>query len=527
LKVKKENTHVVVLGAGLAGLSAAANLSKKGIKVTVLEKIHQAGGYVHSFKRGKYRFEASTHQICGVHKKYLDPLFDQLDLKRDLLVRSKSLFECLKFNAKTHKIESRVYLKSGYKEIYNTLLGLYPNDKKDIDKYFKLLSGIGNELYILKSVVRDPKKNIHHAIPALFLKSNVRFLKKLGMRYYKHLIKLSKITQKEIMENIKNEELRWILNSYSIYSACSVSEVSGLVMSAINFMYFDSGPYSIKGGSANLINSLIQTIEKNGGEIKLNSPVAKINIASNKAHSVETTTGDTYVCDYVLSGMNAQDLMMNYIDKIHLPKEYLEKIQNTKYSISVFQVYLGLQIDIRDYGFPSCTTFIDSTIDHQESHEYSYSLDIADRHKTSSVITNYSNYDSTAAPEGHSVVCIAEMMPLNDWEDLDAEAYKKRKKEMEDAIISKVEKVTGIPLKDNIVVKFSGTPRTMRKYSSTPQGAMTGAKVTIDQSINKRLQIETPIKNIFLAGSSIGMPGVAGSLESGMVASNTLLKSMS
>jgi phytoene dehydrogenase-like protein len=62
-KFRKNDYDVVVIGGGLSGLSAAAFLSKKGFAVALFERNNQLGGFVNSFKRGEYVFEASTHQI--------------------------------------------------------------------------------------------------------------------------------------------------------------------------------------------------------------------------------------------------------------------------------------------------------------------------------------------------------------------------------------------------------------------------------------------------------------------------------
>ena len=56
----------VVVGAGNGGLSAAAQLAAKGVKVLLLEQHTVPGGFATSFVRGRFEFEASLHQFCDI-----------------------------------------------------------------------------------------------------------------------------------------------------------------------------------------------------------------------------------------------------------------------------------------------------------------------------------------------------------------------------------------------------------------------------------------------------------------------------
>ena len=57
---------VVVVGAGLGGLSSACNLAKEGKRVLLLERHNVPGGYASSFTRGRFEFEISLHELSGL-----------------------------------------------------------------------------------------------------------------------------------------------------------------------------------------------------------------------------------------------------------------------------------------------------------------------------------------------------------------------------------------------------------------------------------------------------------------------------
>lgn len=57
---------VVVVGAGIAGLTAAALLASEGWTVELLEAHHQSGGCAGTFRRGPYVFDVGATQVAGL-----------------------------------------------------------------------------------------------------------------------------------------------------------------------------------------------------------------------------------------------------------------------------------------------------------------------------------------------------------------------------------------------------------------------------------------------------------------------------
>ena len=73
---------VVVVGAGIAGLTSAAILSKLGLSVTLIESHNQSGGCAGTFKRKNYIFDVGATQVAGLEKGGThSKIFDFLDIK--------------------------------------------------------------------------------------------------------------------------------------------------------------------------------------------------------------------------------------------------------------------------------------------------------------------------------------------------------------------------------------------------------------------------------------------------------------
>ena len=78
---------VIVIGGGIAGLTAAALLAHEGLSITLLESHHQLGGCAGTFRRGPYTFDVGATQVAG-----LEPGGSHARLFRHLKIKPLSLF---------------------------------------------------------------------------------------------------------------------------------------------------------------------------------------------------------------------------------------------------------------------------------------------------------------------------------------------------------------------------------------------------------------------------------------------------
>lgn len=76
----KKNKHVIVIGAGISGLSAATYLKSKGISVTVLEAQNQVGGRLKTNRSLGIPFDEGASWIHGPKGNPITPIASEAKL---------------------------------------------------------------------------------------------------------------------------------------------------------------------------------------------------------------------------------------------------------------------------------------------------------------------------------------------------------------------------------------------------------------------------------------------------------------
>ncbi len=138
----------VVVGGGMAGLTAAAYLARAGRSVLLCDKEPVFGGLVRSFERGGFVFDAGIRAIenSGI----VFPMLRQLRIELEFVTSSVTL-----------GIEDRTVRlpRAGSAEAYERfLLDLFPNDERDVHaiadevrrimKYLDVLYGTENPAFL-------------------------------------------------------------------------------------------------------------------------------------------------------------------------------------------------------------------------------------------------------------------------------------------------------------------------------------------------------------------------------------------
>jgi len=84
--------RVIILGAGLAGLSCGCELARHGLDVTLIEKENEVGGLAKSFQKGKFTYDLGPHRFHSEKTYLIDHIKEILDNEIVIKKRKSEIF---------------------------------------------------------------------------------------------------------------------------------------------------------------------------------------------------------------------------------------------------------------------------------------------------------------------------------------------------------------------------------------------------------------------------------------------------
>lgn len=478
---------VVVIGSGLGGLTAAARLAKYGKRVLVLEQFNRIGGFGQSYKIDGYTFDVAVHGIW--YWEEVKKILDELDISLDMVpVRRKD----------------RIVFKEGYEffatsipEMKKQITEIVPHEADGIAAYYDdLLSA----MYALINVSVKPDS----------WEARLGFIKysKLWGMTLEEVIK-SKVSDPLAVSMIMGYHDSYLFDYSWFYPAYHLFTTK--------YLYDAWLPV---GGSQPLVDALEKTILDNGGEIRVNSLVTKIDVEGNVAKAVVLDDGTKIsALDAVISdadGLLTYEKMIGVEKLTDDMKEELVKWKNKANSLSYYILNIGLDIDVKkEYGVEG-----DLTV-------YYPSTDILKMFKTVDAgklsddfwlwIVFPSVDDPTLAPEGHTTGILSILCPYNSENYSEVapdyyfdgfkpvgekgDAYKRFKQKLAKRLIERADEIYP-NLSAHIVVQDLITPMTIERNTLNYKGATLGFMPDpSDKDMSLGFKMKPGIKNFYMTSA--------------------------
>jgi phytoene dehydrogenase-like protein len=139
------------------------------------------------------------------------------------------------------------------------------------------------------------------------------------------------------------------------------------------------------------------------------------------------------------------------------------------------------------------------------------------------IFVDYGQVDDSMAPEGKSCASICITDYIENWENLSEEDYKKKKKEVAETLINRVDEI--FPgFKDTIEIYEVGTPRTIKRYTGSPNGTAYGFAQIPGQTVVQRPKHKTSIEDLYISSAhSIPGGGFSGAIIGGGICARSIL----
>lgn len=472
---------VIVVGAGLGGLSAASLLAQRGQRVLVLDSHNQPGGYATNFSRGDFTFDASLHSFDGV-------------------VEGARSFEVIKACGVAERVEflphSNLYrLVSGDIDLRVA--------HRNLPRYISQLSELfPEEADNIRRLFGETERMYRETADFLF--SNRPFLLRMLATpfIYHRLLRYERDTVDSFFSRFTvNERLKALLAAQWTYFGLPPRKLAFPYFSYAFIDYLKNGGYSIRGGSRQLSVALRDVVEEHGGQVTLSSPVTSINVERGRATGVTTRKLGKVTAPVVISNVSPHAVVQlagpsAFTDKFHA------KLSSLRQSVSGFQVYLGLDCPLADIGVDpnEYIVFFSENPDLDDQYGRIMAGDIGEA-KTNWSLNFFSNIDPSLAPPGKSTLGIFSLLSGSRWQLQSKAQYRDEKRDIADLLVSQAER--RLPgLTRHIEVMEAGSPRTMRKFTSNPNGCIYGFEQTPDQSgLFHRFPQRYPIKGLFQVGA--------------------------
>ncbi|MBK8806379.1 MAG: FAD-dependent oxidoreductase [Bacteroidales bacterium] len=490
------SADVVIAGAGLGGLVCGIELQRHGLNVCIFEKKHIAGGYAHLFKRKDYVFDVSLHHLGGLGEgdmtyKVLQPL---------------GILEKLEYRKKENLFSARypdfdVNIPNDKSEIIEYLSKMFPHERENIRKYFEVMT-------VLKKHVTSPVIYGDFSTPPDQLLS------------YKYIDStFADLTNEFITDSKLKAVLQQMWNYLGLPPELATANYSACIFAS----GFIEGAYHVKGGGTAITNALVERFEELGGSIFYRNGVKKIIVENNSVRGVELEKGEYIATKQVVSNASPYDTFFNMMDENVISKVFKTRLNQMEISNSLHAMYIGLKCTPSSIGIPVNNFFY--------NHQYDYTKAYRDcmsgyTDKTDWCCTNSELEETLIAPQGGGILSFAELTSPGNWLTDSEENYENAKHRLKDILLDKYDAC--FPgLKENAEVVILGTPRTMKRYSSNPLGAVYGLAQTVQQSNNRRLGNRTPIAGLTLTGSwTQAGGGYEGTMMTGLKSAHVLLNGM-
>lgn len=484
--------HIIVIGSGFSGLSAACELANKGYQVTVLEKNESAGGRASVFEQDGFVFDMgpSWYWMPDVFEwffgKYGFAPADFYDLQQ--LDPGYRIF----FGK-----DDITDVPANMDALRNLFEQIEPGSAKQLDAFLK------DAAYKYKVGMQDLVFKPCHSVLEF---ADLRLLKSLfSMQLFTSI-------EKEIASKFKTDRLRKMLE-FPVYFLGALPSNTPALYSILNYADLVLGTWYPQGGMGMIVKGMVKVAENLGVQFKYNSTVQSVLQQGDKAVGV-VCNGVEIPCDGIIAAADYQHVEQRILTKEqrNYSAEYWDKKVMAPGCI-IF--YLGVKGKIKNLLHHNL--FFDQPFE-------TFAKEIYSEPQWPGEPLFYTccpskTDDGVAPPDCENLFVLIPIAPGLEDNDAILEKYYNK-------VMLRIEEYTGESIQDRVIYKKAFSYRDfVSRYNSYKGNAYGLANTLMQTAVLKPKMQNKSMQNFLYAGQlTVPGPGVPPSLISGHVAANEMAK---
>ena len=496
----KEPKKIIVIGAGIGGMTAAARLARAGHEVSIYEASTRTGGKCRTEWIGRYAFDTGPSLLT------IPAVF------RDFFQRTgQHMGQVLELEAVDPSFDYR--FADGKQVTFTNL-----NRKKTLEA---ISESFGDEAAAQWDSALLRAESMWAVSREPFVESELRSIWSLLKR--RHILRdLRIIAPRATLRDFAftDSHISAIMDRYATYSGSDPRKAPA-VLSTIAFIEEAFGAWHIKGGIGTLAERITERCEKLGIQIYLNSPIQEIVIEQGAARAIIDGDGRRIEADAIISNVDASltynALIKGSNRKVRKVRKQLAALEP---SLAGFTLLLGLKPD-------ATQELSHHTVLFPKDYDAEFDAIFAKRVPVEkpAIYICAPKDPAMVKSDGHLAVSVLVNAPRHDvtgvtgfdWSDKEfARTYA-------NSIIDQIE-AQGISIRNRLEVLEIRTPLDLQESVGAPGGSIYGTSSNGPRAAFLRARNRSPIKNLYLVGGSAhpggGLPLVG---LSGEMVANAIL----
>lgn len=461
---------LIIVGAGISGLSAGYYAQMNGFNTTIFEMHNIPGGLCTAWTRKGYTFDLSMHFLMSSRNGSLKKLWDELGITTDTEFHYHKIASTIE--GEGHRLD--VYVDR--EELGKQMHTISPGDSELINEFL--------DIYFGKNPMMDNTSLEAPELMGFFSRMKMIF-SMIPMIW--HFRKISSMTLQDFTEKFSSSFLRKAIRYLIDTPGWPMPEFPLMFLTGSADATIRNSGYPL-GGSKKVVFGIARRFEDMGGKIEYKKNVSELIIEDNSVCGIRLEDGSEYRADDVIWAADGHHLLFEILKEKYMTRKIRKMYEEWIPVKPLVHVMFGVDMDLSG----------DSP---HHILEIQKPVKIGNKEFKWIHILNHT-FDKSTSPRGKSAIEIWYSADYNYWEELirDRAKYDAEKKRIADETAEALD-ARWPGFKSKIEMIDVPTPMTYKRYTGNWLGSPDGWYITINNYRDQAIRRTLPgLKNFYMTG---------------------------